>query len=485
MTGKPDPKGLAVCEEVKGDEMQGHEPKDMDTELDLLSNRARASGAERIENVAHLLSPANLKECLGRLKRKRASGTDGVTLEKYEEVAEEALPELVERMKRMSYKPQPVRRVYIPKANGKMRPLGIPAVEDKVVQCGMTRILEAVYEADFLDCSYGFRRGRGCHQALRKVDEAIMKHPVNHVIEADIKGFFDNVSHDWMLKFIGHRIADRKFQHLVERFLKAGYMEEGKLYATEGGTPQGGVISPVLANVYLHYVLDLWMERKVKEECRGYVEMVRYADDFVICVQYKDDAERILSELKERLAKFGLELAEEKTRRIEFGRYTRQSAEAKGCKPESFDFLGFTYYIGKTRNGAFKVGMKTSRKKLNAKLKEMTQWIKGVRNLLPLKDLWKTLKAKLAGHFQYFGVSGNYREIRTYYNRVLSIILKWLNRRSQKKSFSRKTYGAYLKRYPLPTPKIHHDFYGLKCLFVNVTEEPYVGNLQVRFCEGR
>jgi hypothetical protein len=170
VTGKPDPKGLAVCEEVKGDEMQGHEPKDMDTELDLLSNRARASGAERIENVAHLLSPANLKECLGRLKRKRASGTDGVTLEKYEEVAEEALPELVERMKRMSYKPQPVRRVYIPKANGKMRPLGIPAVEDKVVQCGMTRILEAVYEADFLDCSYGFRRGRGCHQALRKAE---------------------------------------------------------------------------------------------------------------------------------------------------------------------------------------------------------------------------------------------------------------------------------------------------------------------------
>ena len=457
----------------------------MDTELDLLSDRARASGAERIENVAHLLSPANLKECLGRLKRRRASGTDGVTLEKYEEVAEEALPELVERMKRMSYKPQPVRRVYIPKANGKMRPLGIPAVEDKVVQCGMTRILEAVYEADFLDCSYGFRRGRGCHQALRKVNEAIMKHPVNHIIEADIKGFFDNVSHDWMLKFIGHRIADRKFQHLVERFLKAGYMEEGKLYATEGGTPQGGVISPVLANGYLHYVLDLWMERKVKEECRGYVEMVRYADDFVICVQYKDDAERILSELKERLAKFGLELAEEKTRRIEFGRYARQNAEAKGCKPESFDFLGFTYYIGKTRNGAFKVGMKTSRKKLNAKLKEMTQWIKGVRNLLPLKDLWKTLKAKLAGHFQYFGVSGNHREIRTYYNRVLSIILKWLNRRSQKKSFSWKTYGAYLKRYPLPTPKIHHDFYGLKCLFVNVTEEPYVGNLQVRFCEGR
>jgi group II intron reverse transcriptase/maturase len=317
------------------------------------------------------------------------------------------------------------------------------------------------------------------------VNEAIMRHPVNHVIEADIKGFFDNVSHDWMLKFIGHRIADRKFQQLVEKFLKAGYMEEGTLYATEGGTPQGGVISPVLANIYLHYVLDLWIERKVKEESRGYVEMVRYADDFVICVQYKDDAERILSEVRGRLAEFGLELAEEKTRRIEFGRYARQNAKAKGRKPESFDFLGFTYYIGKTRGGAFKVGMKTSRKKLNAKLKEMTQWIKTVRNLLPLKDLWKTLKAKLSGHFQYFGVSGNYREIRTYHNRVLAIILKWLNKRSQKKSFSWKTYGKYLEKYPLPKPQIHHDFYGLKCLFVNVTEEPYVGNLQVRFCEGR
>ena len=465
--------------------MQGHEPKDMDTELDLLSDRAGASGAERIENVAHLLSPANLKECLGRLKRRKASGTDGVTLEGYEEVADWALPELVERMKRMSYKPQPVRRVYIPKANGKMRPLGIPAVEDKVVQCGMSRILEAVYEADFLDCSYGFRRGRGCHQALRKVDETIMRHPVNHVIEADIKGFFDNVSHEWMLKFIGHRIADRKFLQLVEKFLKAGYMEEGERFATEEGTPQGGLISPVLANVYLHYALDLWMERKVKEESRGYVGMVRYADDFVICVQYKDDAERILAELRERLGKFGLELAEEKTRRIEFGRYAKQNAEAKGHKPESFDFLGFTHHIGKTRGGAFKVGRKTSRKKLNAKLKEMTQWLKGIRNLLTLKDLWKTLKAKLAGHFQYFGVSGNYRAIRVYYSRVLAITLKWLNRRSQKKSFSWKTYGSYLKRYPLPTPKIHHDFYGLKCLFVNVTEEPYVGNPQVRFCEGR
>ena len=342
MTGKPDPKEPAVCEEVNGNEMQGHEPKDMDTELDLLSDRARASGAERIENVARLLSPANLKECLGRLKRGRAAGTDGVTLEEYEGVAETALPELVERMKRMSYKPQPVRRVRIPKANGKTRPLGIPAVEDKVVQCGMARILESVCEA-----------------------------------------------------------------------------------------------------------------------------------------------ERALAALRERLAKFGLELAEEKTRRIEFGRHAERNAKAKGRKPESFDFLGFTHYIGKTRGGAFKAGMKTSRKKLNAKLKEMTRWIKAVRNLLPLKHLWKTLKAKLSGHFQYFGVSGNYRGISKYYSRVLSITLKWLNRRSRKKSFSWKTYGKYLERHPLPKPKIHHDFYGLKCLFVNVTEEPYVGNPQVRFCEGR
>jgi RNA-directed DNA polymerase len=278
----------------------------MQTKLDLIADIARREGSGRINNVAWLLNEENLKECFGQLKKRKAAGVDGVTWEEYESGLGENLRGLVERMKRQTYKPQPVRRAYIPKANGKKRPLGIPAIEDKIVQKGMTRILEAVYEADFLDCSYGFRPNRGSHQALNRLDKIIMAQPINHIIEADIKGFFDHVDHVWMVKFLEHRINDPNFLRLVSRFLRNGYMEEGKEYDVEEGTPQGGIISPVLANVYLHYVLDLWVERVVKPRSRGVVEMVRYADDFVICVQYKDEAESILRDLRERLAEFRL-----------------------------------------------------------------------------------------------------------------------------------------------------------------------------------
>jgi RNA-directed DNA polymerase len=456
----------------------------MQTELDHISDKAKRDGSCRITNVAYLLNEENLKECFGQLKKGKAAGTDGVTLEEYGQSLGENLRGLVERMKRQAYKPQPVRRSYIPKANGKMRPLGIPAIEDKIVQKGMTRILEAVYEADFQDCSYGFRPNRGCHQALNRLDKIIMTQPINHIIDADIKGFFDHVDHGWLVKFLEHRISDPNFLRLVSRFLRNGYMEEGKVFNVEEGTPQGGVISPVLANIYLHYVLDLWVERVVKAGCRGVVEMVRYADDFVICVQYKDEAESILKELKERLAKFSLELAEDKTRCIEFGRFAKQNAEAKGVKPATFDFLGFTHYIDKTRTGRYKLGRKTDRKRLTAKLKALNEWLKGVRNLIPLREIWKTLKAKLAGHFRYYGVSGNFREISGYSAEAVRLAMKWLNRRSQKKSFNRITFAQYMERYPLPRPTIHHNFYDLKPMFVNATEEPYVGKLQVRFCEG-
>lgn len=456
----------------------------MQTELDHISDKAKRDGSCRITNVAYLLNEENLKECFGQLKKGKAAGTDGVTLEEYGQNLGENLRGLVERMKRQAYKPQPVRRSYIPKANGKMRPLGIPAIEDKVVQKGMTRILEAVYEADFQDCSYGFRPNRGCHQALNRLDKIIMTQPINHIIDADIKGFFDHVDHGWLVKFLEHRISDPNFLRLVSRFLRNGYMEEGKVVNAEEGTPQGGVISPVLANIYLHYVLDLWVERVVKAGCRGVVEMVRYADDFVICVQYKDEAESILRELKERLAKFSLELAEDKTRRIEFGRFAKQNAEAKGVKPATFDFLGFTHYIDRTRTGKYKLGRKTDRKKLTAKLKALNEWLKGVRSLIPLREIWKTLKAKLAGHFRYYGVSGNFRGINRYWLEAVRLAMKWLNRRSQKKSFNWRTFAQYMERYPLPKPTIHHNFYDLKPVFVNPTEEPYVGKLQVRFCEG-
>lgn len=433
----------------------------MQTKLDLITEIAKGSGKCRINNAAYLLDVLNLRECFGMLKPGKAAGIDQVSLEEYGSRLHENLKDLVGRMKRQAYRPQPVRRTYIPKANGKLRPLGIPSIEDKVVQSGIARILGAIYEADFLDLSYGFRPHRSCHQALNRLDKIIMTKPINHIIDADIKGFFDNVSHEWMMKFLGHRISDPNLLRLIWRFLKNGYMEEGKVYDTEQGTPQGGIISPILANVYLHYALDLWMERFVKPMCRGAVEIVRYADDFVICVQYKDEADKILGMLKERLSKFNLELAEDKTRIISFGRYSVVNAKAKGERAPTFNFLGFTHYAGKSKKGNFLLGRKTDRKKMSGKLEEMNQWLKEIRNKEPLKDWWKTLKSKLSGHFRYYGVSGNSQSIRVYYSLVVRMVFKWVNRRSHKKSFSWKAFREYLNRFALPQPVMYHDFYTL------------------------
>ena len=431
----------------------------MQTKLNLLSEFAKRDEKGRLDNLAHLLSEENLKECFKMLKKGKATGVDGVEVEDYGNNLESNLKDLVTKMKTQSYKPQPVRRTYIAKANGKLRPLGIPAVEDKIVQRGIARVLDAIYEVDFLDFSYGFRPHRSCHQALKRLDQVIMTQPINHIIDADIKGFFDRVDHEWLMKFLGVRIGDQNFLRLIKRFLKNGYMEEGKLHSSNEGTPQGGVVSPILANVYLHYVLDLWMEKVVKPACRGAVEIVRYADDFVICVQYKDEAIKILAALKARLAKFNLELAEEKTRLIEFGRFAKQNAKIKDQRAATFNFLGFTHFIDKTRKGGFKLGRTTDRKKLRTKLKEMNEWLKASRNMFVITDIWKTLRAKLRGHFQYYGVSGNIRAVQRFEKRTKHMTLKWLNRRSQKKSFNWESFAAYLERHPLPTAKIHHDFY--------------------------
>jgi len=431
----------------------------MQTKLNLISELVKRDGKCRINNVAYLLNEENLGECFKTLKKGKASGVDGVSVEEYNSNLEFNLKSLVDRMKAQAYKPLPVRRTYIAKANGKMRPLGIPAVEDKIVQKGVARILEAIFEVDFLDFSYGFRPHRGCHQALKKLDEVIMTKPINHIIDADIKGFFDHVDHEWMMKFLSHRITDSNFLRLIKRFLKNGYMEKDTHHATEEGTPQGGVVSPILANMYLHYTLDLWLEKVVKPNCRGVVEMVRYADDFVICVQYKDDATKILQALKERLGKFKLELAEEKTRLIEFGRFAKQNAQTKNTRPSTFNFLGFTHFIDRTRKGGFKLGRKTDGKKLRMKLKEMNEWLKASRNAYPINEIWKTLRAKLRGHFQYYGVSGNFRGIGQFDHMTRKLTLKWMNRRSQKKSFTWESFTAYLVRHPLPKPAIHHDFY--------------------------
>ena len=431
----------------------------MQTKLNLISEVVKRDEKSRLDNLAYLLGEENLKQCFGMLKKGKAAGVDGTSVEEYGENLDLNISELVSRMKAQAYHPQPVRRTYIAKANGKMRPLGIPAVEDKIVQLGLTKILESIYEVDFMDFSYGFRPHRSCHHALKRLNQVIMTQPMNHIIDADIKGFFDHVDHEWMMKFLGVRINDPNFLRLIKRFLKNGYMEEGRLHATEEGTPQGGVVSPMLANVYLHYALDLWMEKVVKPQCRGAIEIVRYADDFVICVQYKDEAIKILAALKERLKKFKLELAEDKTRLIEFGRFAKQNALTKGQRTATFNFLGFTHFIDKTRKGGYKLGRKTEGKKLRVKLKEMNEWLKSSRNMYPIEDIWKTLKAKLRGHFQYYGVSGNFRSIRNFEHLSKKLTLKWLNRRSQKKSFTWESFTAYLKRHPLPMAAIHHNFY--------------------------
>jgi len=433
----------------------------MRTKLSLITEIARTDGKCKFNNLVHLLNVENFKECFRELKKGKASGIDGVTLKEYEQELDNNLEDLVARMKRFSYRPQPVRRVYIPKASGEKRPLGIPAVEDKIVQMGITKILQAIFEVDFLDFSYGFRPSRNCHQALDTLDKMIMQRPVKHVIDADIKGFFDNVDHDWLMRCIEQRIGDKNLLRLLKRFLKAGVVEEGKYISTEKGTPQGGIISPVLANIYLHYVLDLWFEKVEKRKFGSYIGMVRYCDDFVICVQSKEVAEQLLSELSDRLAKFGLELSAEKTRIVEFGRYARENSRKKGCKPGSFSFLGFTHFCDKGRKGYFKVGRKTDRKKFSVKIKEMNKWLKAVRNTSKPEVWWPILAAKLRGHFQYYGVSGNYMGISHFCYLTIRMIFKWLNRRSQKKSYNWEQFRIYLLRHPLPKPKIYHNLYTL------------------------
>ena len=431
------------------------------TKLALISKRAQEEPRCQFTSLAHLLDERFLKECYFELGRDRASGIDRVTGTEYGEDLYENLKDLVKRLKAKRYKPQPARRVYIPKDKHSKRPLGLPSLEDKVVQKGMVHILEAIYEADFLECSYGFRPKRNCHQALDAVDKTIMTKPINHIIDADIKGFFDNVSHIWMMRFLEVRIKDPSLLLLVKRFLKAGYVESRMVVATERGTPQGGNLSPILSNVFLHYVLDLWFEKVLKPQVKGECYLVRYADDFICMVQNVADAQYIKHALEERFAKFDLELHPEKTCVISFGRYERENAQRQKRKAHTFDFLGFTHFCGRSRRGKFILGRRTSGKKFRMRCKEMNSWLIVIRYKMELKKWWPILAAKLRGHYQYYGVSGNMFSLKRFYRVTLRMVFKWLNRRSQRNSFNWKGYTEYLKCYPLPLPHITHNLYTL------------------------
>jgi RNA-directed DNA polymerase len=432
----------------------------MQVKLNQIAKRAKQDKKLKFTSLIHHVNEVNLAECYQALKANKACGVDGETVKAYGKNLKERLGQLVDSMKSKQYRPKPVKRVYIPKAGkNEKRGLGIPSVEDKLVQIMLKKILEQIYEAEFLNVSYGFRPKLSCHDAVKALDKVVMTKPINYIVEVDIKGFFDNVSHYWLQRCLEEKITDKNLLWLVRKFLKAGVVEDGKQLATSLGTPQGGVISPLLANIYLHYVLDLWFKKKIEPQAKGSMELIRYCDDFVVCCESEKDAKNFLELLHTRLGQFGLEVSAEKTKVLKFGRQVWKQSQRSKEKVETFAFLGFTHYCGKSRRGYFVMGHKTSKENFCRKLKETKEWLKKIRNQLRLKEWWPVLKSKLTGHYNYFGISGNYRCLQQFYNQVFSTVFKWINRRSQKKSMNFDQYLNYLQWNPLPTPRICYAIY--------------------------
>lgn len=445
---------VARCKETPAAPSRG-EP--VATKLHRIARKARNEPEFKFTSLFHLMDLELLRGCFARLRGDAAAGVDGKTKADYAEHLEENLANLVERLHRMAYIPQPVRRVYIPKPGSeKGRPLGIPALEDKLVQAGMTRILEQVYEQDFIDDSYGFRPERSCHDALRALSETVESGRIEWIVEADIKGFFDNVDHDWLMTFLEHRIGDKRVCRMVKRFLKAGVLEEGKMYVGDEGVPQGGSISPILSNIYLHYALDLWFEKAFRKVCIGPARLIRYADDFMACFATQSDAERFRLELSARLARFGLEVEPTKTKVLAFGPNAAKRAKREGKKKaETFDFLGFTHYCSRTRDGKrFRMKRVTARKKLRAKLAAFKQWLKENRAKMTTRELWEKVCTKLRGHYGYYGVTDNSPGIGRFYDEAKRLLFKWLNRRSQRKGMTWERFNLMDERFPLPRPRI-------------------------------
>jgi RNA-directed DNA polymerase len=433
----------------------------VETKLHRITDKARKEPEFKFTSLYHLMNEELLRGCFMRLRKDAAAGIDEMTKDMYAENLDANLSNLIDRLHRMAYIPQPVRRKHIPKPGStKQRPLGIPCFEDKLVQAGLVRIMESVYEQDFIEDSYGFRPDRSCHNALRALSEAVENNPTNHIVEADIKGFFDNVNQEWLMKFLAHRIGDKRIQRMVKRFLRAGVAEDGSVTVSDEGTPQGGVISPLLANIYLHYALDLWFEKVYRKSCTGFARLIRYADDFLVCFQYKADAERFRNELGERLGKFGLEVEPTKTKMMEFGRFAVQNAKRRGERAETFDFLGLTHYCGTRKDGkGFRMKRVTARKKFIVKLKIFKEWLKKARTL-KTKEIWETAKAKLRGHYNYYGVTDNLRGLARFGVKVKKLLFKWLNRRGKKNCLNWEKFIEMLKRFPLPKPRIRVNMFG-------------------------
>jgi len=418
---------------------------------------ARDNKEQKFTALLHHLTVDLLRECFSGMNRKAAPGIDDVTWQEYETGLEDGLIDLHSRVHRGAFRALPSRRVYIPKADGRQRPLGVAALEDKLVQQAVATILNQIYEEEFLGFSYGFRPGQSQHRALDALSVGLKTKQVNYVLDADIRGFFDHLDHEWMMKFVQHRVADPRILRLIQKWLKAGVMEEGQWLETEEGTPQGSGISPLLANIYLHYVFDLWVQAWREKCARGDVMVIRYADDSVLGFQYEEDADRFLNDFKERLGKFGLELHPEKTRRIEFGRFAERNRKKRGeGKPETFDFLGFTHISGKGRKGYFTVKRKTIAKRMRAKLQEMKRKLAERRHdLVPETGEW--LKSVVRGYFNYHAVPGNLDRLGVFRERLSRFWRHSLRRRSQKAGLSWERFHRLLEQW-IPRPRVLHPW---------------------------
>lgn len=401
-----------------------------------------------------------LIECFHLLKRQAAPGVDGMTVSEYEKGLRERVDGLVERLKGKRYRAQLVRRRYIEKSGGKLRPLGIPVLEDKLVQMAAKRVLEAIYEEDFVESSNGYRPGRGTRQTTQKLQDRLYRGRIHWMVEADIEGFFDHIDHQWLQRMLAQRVNDQAFARLIGKWLKAGVLEEdGVVLCPESGTPQGGVISPILANIYLHYVLDLWTDKVVERQAEGQMVYERYADDFVCGFERKEDAERYLEMLRERLAKFGLKLSEAKSGIVRFSR-----CDLKGSG--MFTFIGFEFYWAGTRKWVPTVKRRTGKKKYRAALAGMTEWLR-INRCQPLSWLRQKLSRKLAGYWNHYGVIGNWQALERYWGAVKKLCWNWLNRRSQRRSYRTQGFEAMWEAWDLPKPR--------------VTEKPYRPAARARY----
>jgi RNA-directed DNA polymerase len=458
-------RGLAEGNLVEGDVRWTLRQESTNSALDRVRAAAGRDRKQRFTALLHhVYDIERLRAAYFALGRDSAAGVDGETWHAYGENLDAKLEDLAGRVSRGAFRAQPVRRTYIPKADGRLRPIGVPTLEDKIVQRSVVEVLNAIYEVDFLGFSYGFRPGRSQHDALDAVSVGIFKKKVGWVIDADIRGFFDTIDHGWLIRFVEHRIADQRVVRLIQKWLKAGVLEEGKRTISEVGTVQGGSISPLLANIYLHYVLDLWVQQWRNRHARGDVIVVRYADDFVLGLQYRNEAEELLTALRERFARFGLELHPEKTRLIEFGRYAAHNRDRDGDgKPPTFNFLGFTHICGKNREGKFKVVRHTVRQRMQARLKAISEELRE-RWHWPIPETGAWLAKVYRGHLNYFGVPGNYTATSVF---RFELVRRWrqvLSRRSQNGKVTWERMKRLAQRW-IPRPHACHPYPGQR-LFV-------------------